>query len=123
MAGLPRYLIKKYGVSKKAWAVFRGGKRTTKKRVGGKMARRRKGGFGGSSGGMGGLFSTKNLVGTLAGAYLAPKVGLNPQLGAAAGSFIYGKKGVVGAAVGYFAAPYIMGLLGGMSGSGTNNNW
>jgi hypothetical protein len=32
MAKLPKSLIKKYGISKKAWAVFRGTKRTTTKK-------------------------------------------------------------------------------------------
>jgi hypothetical protein len=31
MAKLPKSIIKKYGISKKAWAVFRGNKRTTTK--------------------------------------------------------------------------------------------
>lgn len=55
MAGLPKSIIKKYGVSKKAWAVYRGNKRGTtmaKKRrsrgFGRKSSRRR----GGSRGGM-----------------------------------------------------------------------
>lgn len=49
MAKLPKSLIKKYGISKKAWAVFRGSKRTTsskKKNSGSKryytMARHKK---------------------------------------------------------------------------------
>jgi len=39
MAKLPKSIIKKYGISKKAWAVFRG-QRTTPKRT--KMARRKR---------------------------------------------------------------------------------
>lgn len=46
MAGLPRAIIKKYGVSKKAWAVFRAGRKSqsrTARAVGGVyMAARRK---------------------------------------------------------------------------------
>jgi hypothetical protein len=49
MTGLPRSIIKKYGVSKKAWAVFRGRKVRSKTRsttkqtkVKSRMARRRK---------------------------------------------------------------------------------
>ena len=40
MAGLPRSIIKKYGVSKKAWSVFRGMKTITPVKRGLKMARR-----------------------------------------------------------------------------------
>jgi hypothetical protein len=56
MARLPKSLIKKYGISKKAWAVFRGHKAhttTRKTRVRSYMARHkrhRKGSFGGSKG-------------------------------------------------------------------------
>jgi len=56
MVGLPRHIIKKYGVSKKAWAVFRGGsshkkravhhkKRRVASHAGGYVGRRKKGGF------------------------------------------------------------------------------
>lgn len=44
MTGLPSNIIKKYGVSKKAWAVFRGGKRrksSKKQYTGGTMAKKR----------------------------------------------------------------------------------
>jgi len=41
MTGLPRSIIKKYGVSKKAWAVFRSTKHSNKRRVV-SMAKRRK---------------------------------------------------------------------------------
>jgi hypothetical protein len=58
MTGLPKWIIKKYGVSKKAWAVFRAGahkvvhhvhSRTTRRRVI-SMAKRRYGGRRGGSG-------------------------------------------------------------------------
>ena len=81
------------------------------------MARRKYSKSGGN--GFNGLISTKNLLGTLAGAYIAPKMGMSPQIGAAAGSYLIGKKGVMGAAVGYFAAPYLLGLLSGVTGSGS----
>ena len=62
MVGLPSSIIKKYGVSKKAWAVFRGSKSRSPSRAkksGGRMARRR--GFRKAgrrrSGGMGSLMS------------------------------------------------------------------
>jgi len=41
MAKLPKNLIKKYGISKKAWAVFRGQKATTTKKGRVKMAKKR----------------------------------------------------------------------------------
>lgn len=80
MAGLPRSIIKKYGVSKKAWAVFRGGHVTTK-RTGATMARRRKGGFrrGRARGGnilMKGFFGSKvpfGLLGLVGAGYLYSK--------------------------------------------------
>jgi hypothetical protein len=111
MVGLPRSIIKKYGVSKKAWAVFRGGKTSTRKtkRRGGSMARR--GRRGGSKGGFGGLLSQNNLIGTLGGAYIAPQLGISPAIGGAVGSYMMGKKGIMGAAVGYFAAPLILGMI------------
>lgn len=52
MAGLPKRIIAKYGVTKKAWQVFRGtksSKKTTKR--GTTMARKRKHGFKGKKGG------------------------------------------------------------------------
>lgn len=58
MAKLPKSIIKKYGISKKAWAVFRGNK--TKKKTGSKvkyMARRTKARSGKKSGGMGKVFT------------------------------------------------------------------
>lgn len=42
MAKLPKSIIKKYGISKKAWAVFRGQKKTTKTATRGfKMAKKK----------------------------------------------------------------------------------
>jgi len=114
MAGLPRSIIKKYGVSKKAWAVFRGSRSTTRKtKRGGSMARRKRS-FGRKRGLMGGLLSQNNLIGTIGGAYLAPQLGITPQIGAAAGSYLIGKQGIKGAAVGYFIAPMALNMLGGI---------
>ncbi len=74
MAGLPRRLIKLYGVSKKAWAVFRGEKKTTarhtkshKRSAGVKthMAKRRSRSRAGSSSGgklMNGLYTPTGMV-------------------------------------------------------------
>jgi len=45
--GLPAAIIKKYGVTKKAWSVFRGRKGSKKSKGGGRMARRRGGRRGG----------------------------------------------------------------------------
>lgn len=92
----------------------RKGRITAKRGV--KMARRR--GKGRSSGGfgrMGGLLSTKNIAGTLGGAYIAPMVGLSPSIGGAVGSYLIGKKGIMGAAVGYFVAPRVLTAVSGMT--------
>jgi hypothetical protein len=93
--------------------------RTTKR--GGSMARRKKG-RGRSKGGMGGLLSTRNLIGTLGGAYAAPMVGIDPKIGAAAGSYLYGKQGVMGAAVGYVMAPMVLSMIPGIPGLGASKS-
>lgn len=49
MAKLPKSIIKKYGITKKAWSVFRGKKTKVKKSGGVRMAKRRR--SGGSRGG------------------------------------------------------------------------
>jgi hypothetical protein len=41
MAKLPKSIIKKYGISKKAWAVFRGNKTSSKRTRGIKMAKKK----------------------------------------------------------------------------------
>jgi hypothetical protein len=74
-------------------------------------------------GGIGGLTAQKNLIGTVGGALVAQKMGFDPRIGAAAGSYFYGKKGIVGAGVGYVAAPYIASMLGGMLGGNTNSGF
>lgn len=51
MAKLPKSLIKKYGISKKAWSVFRGQSNSNKRRTK-QMAKKRKSGRRFSSGGM-----------------------------------------------------------------------
>jgi hypothetical protein len=86
-----------------------GRKKARKKTTGGKMARKRSRGR--SKGGFGGILSTNNLLGTLGGAYVAPMVGMSPAIGAAAGSYLIGKKGLMGAAVGYFAAPMVLNMI------------
>lgn len=97
--------------------MYGGGRKKARKQTkrGGSMARRKRG-RGRSKGGMGGLLSTKNLIGTLGGAYVAPMVGIDPKIGAAAGSFLYGKQGVMGAAAGYFVAPMVLAMIPGLSG-------
>ena len=111
-----RKMRQKYGLGE-----YKGKKnpRKNRPRRSGKMAK--KGSRKNGSAGFGGILSTKNILGTVAGAYIAPKMGISPQLGAAAGSFLYGKKGVAGAAVGYFAAPYVLGMLGGATGGSTDS--
>jgi len=134
MVGLPRNIIKKYGVSKKAWAVFRGRKQRVKYskvlRRGKTMARRyrrfgrrRRGGGGGF--GLGRITSMRNILYTLGGAYLAPSVGVSSNIGGALGGYL-GTKSLLGAAAGYFVAPYAMsmisGALGGAQG-GASKGW
>ena len=55
MAKLPKSIIKKYGISKKAWAVFRGTKKIKTSSTRGKSMARHKKSYGKSakSGGMG----------------------------------------------------------------------
>jgi len=51
MAGLPKSIIAKYGVTKKAWQVFRGTKKSRKTSTRGKTMARRKSGFKGKKSG------------------------------------------------------------------------
>lgn len=74
--------------------------------------RRKSGGGFGLGGGMNkwlkvGLFS-------LAGLYLAPKLGINGQLGAGAAGFFAG--GPIGGVAGYLGAPMLAGVVGGATG-------
>lgn len=68
---------------------------------------------------MGGILSTRNILGTLGGAMVAGPAG------AAVGSYAIGKKGLLGAAVAYFAAPivlpYVQQVLGQVTGGGGSN--
>jgi len=127
MVGLPKAIIKKYGVTKKAWAVFRGSKssatktrsRKTRKTRGVKVMARRKSSRRRSSGGgfgLGKLTSQKNLIGTIGGAVLSRYVGIDARYGAAAGSFVYGKAGAAGAIAGYLSGNYIAGMAGSVLG-------
>ena len=83
------------------------------------MARRRYGRRrrGGGSFGMGKLFSMKNILFTVAGAAVAPKlIGVSPQIGGAVGGFLGG--GPIGAVLGYVAgAPIANATSGFMGGS------
>lgn len=125
MVGLPRSIIKKYGVSKKAWAVFRGSKGTRKKKSGGSMAKKKyskKRGLLG--GGMMSIFKSI-AIGTAAG-IVAPRIPvLNtmPYNGAIAGGaavFLLGQKKPVnvltGAASGQFVAPVAGNMLNQVTG-------
>lgn len=132
MVGLPRAIIKKYGVSKKAWAVFRGSRspssrihtrraRRRMKRVSDFVARRR---FGRRArrGGSGGIMSYLKpmLIGTAAGV-IAPRIPvLNtlPYSGAIAGagaSWLFGGKSLpkmaVAAGSGQFISPIVRGYV------------
>lgn len=91
-----------------------------------RVARRRSGRKGGSRGGFGvkGLLSQNNIIGTLAGAWLGPKFGVSSNIGAAAGSYLIGKKGLLGAGVGYFAGPIVVSKVAPMVGmSGSSSSW
>jgi hypothetical protein len=130
MVGLPRAIIKKYGVTKKAWAVYRGSKSTTKKtRIrktrkskGVKVMSKRRSSRRRSSGGfgMGKLMSQKNLIGTIGGAIAGRYIGINPSYTAAIGAYAYGKSGIPGAAIAYFGAPVIVNATSGLMGKATN---
>lgn len=113
MAGLPRSIIKKYGVTKKAWEIYRGGggashpkkhHRSRRSRVkGGKMARRRYR----SRGGGGGSMVKQLAFGAGAGALVqmfSPVKGLVPS---GAAGFLVGK--IPGAAGGAAAAYFMSG--------------
>ena len=102
MVGLPRSIIKKYGVTKKAWAVFRGSsgqvhthRARRRMRASGGMVRHRRGRR--HSGGSSGIMSYVKplVVGTLAG-IVAPRI---PFL-----NTLPFYKGIAGA-----AASYLMG--------------
>jgi len=82
------------------------------------MARRRTSRRGGS-GGMNkwlkiGAFAT-------IGAILAPKVGLSPAIGGAAGGYMAGKN-LVGAGAGYVAGPMIASKVSGLTGATTGGD-
>jgi len=80
------------------------------------MARRRYGRRRGRSrGGMGRLFSQKNLMYTIGAIFLLPKfASVSPQIAGALGGFM--GAGPIGAAAGYFAAPTISNMVGGAAG-------
>lgn len=89
MSGLPRAIIKKYGVSKKAWAVYRGTRSSTKRtrrtrktrrrsymaRRGRRFGRRSRGGgkkvFGLSTKG---LIGSYGILGAVGGAFFADQI-------------------------------------------------
>lgn len=131
MTGLPKSIIKKYGVTKKAWQVFRSGASTsgrTSRRVGGNVAKKKSR----SRSRSGGSMEVKNAVigGAIYGAgvaglqqfapsmntpllragagYLAMKAS-QPEVRAA--GFI-----ALGSEVGRFTAPLAQGLVQGISG-------
>ena len=137
MVGLPRAIIKKYGVTKKAWAVYRGGggsyssnprrRSRGRSKKGGFMAKRKY--FAKAkryirSGGVA-QYAYSALIGTTAG-IIAPRVPvLNtlPYSGGIAGAlgcFLLGQKTMpklaVGAATGQFVSPMVGNALNNMTG-------
>lgn len=128
MVGLPRSIIKKYGVSKKAWAVFRGEKSSSRKR-GARMARRGKGRRrGGSGGGIMGLL--KPFIAGAVASIVAPSIpvvnGLPPLAQGAIGGYVV-KRSVMGAAAGaagaQFGAPLIGQVIGGSGVKSAQGTW
>ena len=121
MAKLPKSIIRKYGISKKAWSVFRGEKRTTSRRVSG-MARRarhsRSRGRGGFGGGklMNGLIKPSGMLGQavsgLGAAYVSNLIPVNIPYKPTIAAFLVG--GIPGAVATV--------LVGNMSGSASNQS-
>jgi hypothetical protein len=107
----------------KAWRVkfgrmYGGGKKKSRRSTGGTMAKKSKksGGFGGM--GMNRVLTPKNSLFTIGGALVAPRLGMNAQIGAAAGGFA--GAGLMGAAAGYFLGAPIANALGGITGQAGN---
>jgi hypothetical protein len=126
MAGLPKYLIKKYGVSKKAWAVFRGNKtttRTTKTKSRGASMKRKSGkrsssGFGGGKL-MTGFYKPSGMIQSaligIGTAAVANKLPINVPYKAVIAAGVTG--GLPGA-----AAVYFMQTMGGSSPATDSNS-
>ena len=123
MAKLPKSIIRKYGISKKAWSVFRGEKKTTNRRVS-SMARRgfrrsRSRGSGGLGGGklMNGLYRPQGIIGqalTGVGAgYASNLIPVNIPYKSTIAAFVVG--GVPGAV----ANMLVGNMMGGASVSGS----
>jgi uncharacterized membrane protein YeaQ/YmgE (transglycosylase-associated protein family) len=117
MAKLPKSIIQKYGITKKAWSVFRGERRTKKVR-GVSMARRTRshrsrsrGGFGGGKL-MNGLYKPQGIIGQailgIGGAQVAALIPVSIPYKELIGAYVVG--GLPGAATVY--------LMGNMSSSG-----
>lgn len=120
MAKLPKNIIRKYGISKKAWSIFRGEKRTTTRRVSG-MARRRHSrsrGGGGPGGGklMNGLIKPSGMLGQavsgLGAAYVSNLIPVNIPYKPTIAAFLVG--GIPGAVATV--------LVGNMSGAASNQS-
>jgi len=120
MAKLPKSIIKKYGISKKAWAVFRGTSqriKTTSRSI--NLARKRS--FRRASSGSGGMLNNA-LKGAGAAAVTKRFLGNNDLIALVAAGYVGGMGGVVGAVLtGQAAIPNLGGILGGTS-SG-NGGW
>ena len=118
MGKLPKSIIQKYGISKKAWAVFRGQKRTTNRgvsvarRIRTRHTRSRKGFGGGSM--MNGMFKPSGILGAavlgVGAALLSGYIPVNIPYKPTIAGFLVG--GIPGA-----AAAYLIGGQGSTSSS------
>lgn len=126
MVGLPRSIIKKYGVSKKAWAVFRGTKHSAPRARGKSMVRhrfgrkRRGGGIGGLLSGKGklagmiGMGVVGQVIAGYVGAMAADKFMPGNSMVRLGAAFIAG--GPIGAGAAFIAPGLPNQILGGLGG-------
>jgi len=117
---LPAHIVLPNGM----WRFVKSGSKSrARKRGSGGMAKKKKGGFKRGSGfGLGRLLSVKNLALTGGAVILGSKLlGVDNKLAGAAGGFM--GAGIPGAIAGYFAAPFIASISGGlMGGNGNGGN-
>lgn len=121
MVGLPRAIIKKYGVTKKAWSVFRGSSssrsKTRKKTTGGYMAKKH--GFRRSKGGLGGMLKPLLIgaIGGYASRYAPVDIPFKTHVFGAGAAYAIGGRTLKSALLGAVGAQAQQMLMGGTSGS------